>query len=362
MSQWTDAARMELERYFARVRPSLAASGADADEVIEDLRRHLEAETQSPNLTAVTEDDVRRLLARIGAPQPVEEPTRSTPAVNPTAAPNNSPRTKAGFSLLLLGVVLPAFTLGFEFVTGACAGAFFDPMPSLWHVLLVALVPVVNGLAWAALRRGDPHWRTWLGWANGAAVGVAIFYSILYAPLMLPGIVGVIFFGFGLLPLTPVIALVATLFLRQKLRQLGGNAALPGFWRGTGLAWLALLVIAAPVFVTKLAMHKAISAEPDEQLNGIRWLRRLGREETMLRACYGFTARAANADLTDWFSAGEERVSAEQARKIYFRVMGHPFNSVPAPTVRTGRGVWAELNEWTWDEDQGGASVGGRIK
>ena len=45
MSQWTNAARMELERYFARVRPSLAASGADADEVIEDLRRHLDAET-----------------------------------------------------------------------------------------------------------------------------------------------------------------------------------------------------------------------------------------------------------------------------------------------------------------------------
>ena len=82
----------------------------------------------------------------------------------------------------------------------------------------------------------------------------------------------------------------------------------------------------------------------------------------MLRACYGYTARAANADLSDWLVAGADRVSADQARKIYFRVMGQPFNSVPAPTVRTGRGTWAELNEWTWDDDQGGATVGGRLK
>jgi hypothetical protein len=68
MSQWTDAARRELERYFTGVRPSLAASGADADEVIEDLRRHLDAEVHSAKLKVVTEEDVRRLLTRIGAP------------------------------------------------------------------------------------------------------------------------------------------------------------------------------------------------------------------------------------------------------------------------------------------------------
>ncbi len=362
MSQWTDAARAELERYFARVRPSLTASGADADEVIEDLRRHLDAEVQSAKLTVVTEADVQRLLARIGAPQPAEEPPRPTPVAVTAAEQHNAGPPKAGIILLLFGVVLPAFTLGFELVTGACAGAFFDPMPSLWHVLLVALVPVANGLTWAALRRGDPQWRNRLGWMNGAAIGVAIYFSILYSSLMLPGLIGVIFFGFGLLPLTPVISLVAALFLRKKLRQLDGPAPLPGFWRGVALAWLALLAVAAPVFVTKLAMHKAISAEPEEQLTGIRWLRAVGSEETMLRACYGFTARAANADLTSWLIAGGNRVSPEQARKLYFRVLGHPFNSVAAPKVRTGRGAWGELNEWTWDEDQGGESVGGRIK
>lgn len=36
MTTWTEAARTELERYFARIRPTLEASGADANEVIED--------------------------------------------------------------------------------------------------------------------------------------------------------------------------------------------------------------------------------------------------------------------------------------------------------------------------------------
>ena len=35
---------------------------------------------------------------------------------------------------------------------------------------------------------------------------------------------------------------------------------------------------------------------------------------------------------------------------------------MPAPEVRTARGVFADLNEWTWDDDHGGDKVGGRIK
>ncbi len=69
MRTWTAAARQELEQYFDRVRPALAASGADPNEVIDDLRRHLEQEAAAADLEVVTEQDVRRLLARIGAPE-----------------------------------------------------------------------------------------------------------------------------------------------------------------------------------------------------------------------------------------------------------------------------------------------------
>lgn len=359
---WTNTARTELENYFLRVRPTIQATGADVDEVIEDLRRHLQAEVETAKLPVITEEDVRRLLARIGAPtaeapkQPLSNPTFTSPA-KPTAP-------KGGVTLLIIGVLIPMVTLGLEFFTSMCAGAFFDPIPSFWHVLLVAFVPVTNLLVWLALQNDDARHHQWLGWANGAAIGIAVFYSLIFAPLMLPGLIGIIFLGFGLLPLSPALSLVAAIALRSKLQQFGTDtgARLPGLWRGIGLAWLALLIIQTPAIVTRIAMQKAVSAEIDEQLTGIRWLRAIGEKEALLRACYGYTARAQNSDLMAWLIAGENRVNPEQARAIYFRVTGQPFNSVPAPNVRTGRGRWAEINEWTWDDDQGGEKVGGRIK
>ena len=66
MSEWTPSAKAELETYFQRVRPSLEQSGADAAEVVDDLKRHLDEEIAASKLTVVTEEDVRRLLNRIG--------------------------------------------------------------------------------------------------------------------------------------------------------------------------------------------------------------------------------------------------------------------------------------------------------
>ena len=41
MSEWTNAARAKLEEYMAQTRRTLEASGADASEVMDDLRRHV---------------------------------------------------------------------------------------------------------------------------------------------------------------------------------------------------------------------------------------------------------------------------------------------------------------------------------
>lgn len=232
--QWTDAAKTELENYFVRVRPTLQATGADAEEVIEDLRRHLDAEVEAAKLPIVTEEDVRRLLARIGAPQPTNESATCSGNARMDLPRPHDVETKGGIWLLLIGVLLPGFTLGLEFFTSICAGAFFDPIPSLWQVMLVAFVPVANLLVWLALQNHDGRHRRLLGWANGAAIGIAIFYSLLFAPLMLPGLIGIVFFGFGLLPLSPALSLVAAIALRAKLQRFGSATCgrLPGLWRG----------------------------------------------------------------------------------------------------------------------------------
>ena len=68
MMEWTDTARRTLDEYCDRARAALAGTGADADEVIDDLRRHVEEEARAAQLTVVTEGDVRRILARVGEP------------------------------------------------------------------------------------------------------------------------------------------------------------------------------------------------------------------------------------------------------------------------------------------------------
>lgn len=365
MTTWTQAAKSEFENYCQRIRPGLAATGADPDEVIEDLRRHLDAEIATAQLSVVAENDVRRLLARIGAPEAPPPPaTQPVPVAAPTARPNAKPMGLfTSGSWLFLGVILPVATLIIELATGMCAGAFFDPVPTFWHALLVGFVPFANGWTWLAVRNGDARRRTLLGWLNGAAIAVATLYAFLFFPLLLPGLFALIFFGWGLLPLSPLLSLIAAVALRRRLRRLAGDgSALPGFWRGLAVGLLAALLVEAPVTITRVGTRWANSESRTTELAGLRLLRALGREEQLLRDCYGFTRGAQNMDLLGALITGGERVSPERAREVYYRVTGQPFNAVPAPVVRTGRGVFGELGNWTWDDDHGGDKVGGRIR
>lgn len=73
MTEWTETARRILDEYCARSRAALAGTGADADEVIDDLRRHVDEEIRAAGLTVVTEGDIRRILDRVGEPRAAVE-------------------------------------------------------------------------------------------------------------------------------------------------------------------------------------------------------------------------------------------------------------------------------------------------
>jgi hypothetical protein len=365
MSEWTESARAELEQYLKRAR-ARAGTGADSAEIVEDLRNHVHEEVAAAGIKIVTEEDVRRITARLGLPEnPTEEPPRRL-APQPPVQPKEDRSGKGvglGF-LLFFGVILPAVTLGLELVTAMCAATLFDPIPTLFHTALVALVPVVNLLVWRALRTGQLASRDWYGWANGIAVGIGIFYSLLFLPITPIGLIAIIYLGFGLLPLAPLFGLVSTLFLRARLRSagVGEGTSLPGLWRGIAIGVLAVAALNTPVWVTRINMQRVIAEDGVEEPAGLGWLRMMGDEETMLRACYGWTRGEVEFNPTEWLLSGR-RVSPDEARLIYYRVTGHAFNTVPAPKLRTARGgTFAGLNEWTWDEDLGGEKVGGRIK
>ncbi len=90
--------------------------------------------------------------------EPVPEPTVRVP----------------GEWILVFGVIYPAVVIGLELISHMCADAFFDPMPTYWHVAAVSLVPASNLLVWHHLQdetranhqmvrvrqwRGDRHCR-----------------------------------------------------------------------------------------------------------------------------------------------------------------------------------------------------------
>ena len=150
MIEWTESARRTLEEYCARSKAALAGSGVDTDEVIDDLRRHVEEEVRAAGLTVVAESDIQRILTRVGEPGAATE--KKFVAQPPAQEPAMERRKKPGYILLVLGVILPLGTLIFEGVTGISAGVLFDPLPNWFHVLAVGLVPAANLWVWRAGR------------------------------------------------------------------------------------------------------------------------------------------------------------------------------------------------------------------
>jgi len=243
------------------------------------------------------------------------------------------PRRKSGTFLIFAGLVLPSVAILIEITTGVCAQMFFDPLPTVWHKVLVIAVPLANLLAIRGLLWSDAeyHWR--LGLANGLAVAVSSFYTIIYLPITPLALVALLFAGLGLLALAPVLSLIASaLYLRQlqMLAREGGEfyastrKPLRDFGFGFALAALILVAAEVPVIVTRVWMAKAASDSQTESARAINLLRRYGHEKTLLAAC---DSRREFASLIGVFFNFSYPLNAERARTVFYRVTGKPFHS-----------------------------------
>jgi hypothetical protein len=358
MNHWTHSAKNRLEEYFSKVRPGLEASGADAEEVTQDLRRHVEHEAAAMNLAVVTEEDVKTILGRIGpAVMEPEVPGPAHPPNGKSAAEAKPVVPGASWPLLIFGILLPAGTIIFEFLTGACAGVLFDPHPTFLHLLLTSLVPASSLWLWLALR-GKARFRPKaMAWANGMAIGIAAVYGLMLLPFTPFAAIGVMFYGLGLVPLSPYFALASAVILRDRLGSQFRQPLTPHFWVGSLVSIAVFGLISAPLILTEVGLHWAASQEPDVSARGVGVLRVFGLEEQMLRACYGRAGRPSEI-----YTFGQPPAPAD-ARRIYYQVRGHPFNSVPPPRLYMGRARWDYLEqEFTWDNDQGSDQVAGRVK
>ena len=261
---------------------------------------------------------------------------------------------------MIAGVGLPVAAIAIELMTDMCAAEFFDPVPTVWHILLAAFVPLANLQVWLALRRGRTERPALLGYANAAATGVALYYTTIFLSITPLAVIAIAFAGMGLLPLAPLLSLIAALMLRRRLRELVPAARASG-WKalvaGVAASLLLLALIEIPATATRVGMAWAASGKPERMGRGMKLLRTLGSEEHVLRACYERSGQAA--DPIGFLFTLDDPTSLEEARGVYYRLTGRSFDSVPAPRLA---GRFDPTSERNFDPEQGGEVVAGKLK
>lgn len=87
--------------------------------------------------------------------------------------PGGPMRPWRGASLVLVftmlgGIVLPVISIMVETTSHIRAQTFFDPIPTLWHVIMVVFVPLAHFQVWLAVDKGSTE-RVGLQMASSAS-------------------------------------------------------------------------------------------------------------------------------------------------------------------------------------------------
>jgi len=288
-----------------------------------------------------------------------------TNTLAPAGRPAPPPSTDApqphhrGILIVLCGVVLPLITTVVELATHMCADAFFDPLPTLGHVFAVFLVPLAAMASLRALWRRDGQRLEATMFAQACATAIAGAYALMFAPLTPLALIAVPYMGMGILPLAPALSMFAgvrALFALRRLRIALGRPPRrrllgAGFAAGVGL----MLALQIPATATRILVAAAASNDADTSRTGVRWLRRVGSRDLMLRACH---QRPSNpTDIVGALINVAIPVPPEKMRDIYYRVTGRPFDTEPQPFLG-GPLAGGRAGGRDWDIEQGSERVG----
>ena len=366
MKQWTTHAEQRLTEYLLERTAREGLAGEDAVELKEDLRSHIHEEAERSQATAIGLMELEHILGRLDS------------GYRPQAERAVSAPKRGGFKRFLVwtfGVVLPAAVLVFELVTSMCGGVFFDPVPTLWHAIWIALVPGVNAWLLSGGRGGGDKLK---GAAAGFVFVTACFYGLLFLPLIHLSVIAILFVGMGFLSLTPVLAALSTWRIGRAAGASAGDAkAFKTGWLGGVAASLLILVVSeAPSLWTRINLTAATAEDADPSA-AISRLRTLHSERALLKACYeGNRGTNMATDISGWMLKGWKipammvggstfrSPDSEKVRDVFFRVTGKPFNSLKPPDSHRGGllGRVDPLEDIDFDDHLGGDDVAVRLK
>jgi hypothetical protein len=268
--------------------------------------------------------------------------------------PKTKPDLELTVFILVGGIILPLIALIVELTTKMCASAFFDPIPTIGHIILVGSVPVLIFITYLTLVIKRYQYPSLGDWLIGFVTGVTSIYTLRFLPLTVLALFGILFMGIGFLALAPHFSLAAAICCRisqNKVFATEPKRKKRGFWIGIIISILLLISFDLPITLTRIGLQMTISESKASQVKGVQFLRTFGDKNFLLRTCY------VRPGISDLFGVFFTAIEPEHAREIYYRVTGDSFSSVPRPkfTVRNG-GFFTDF-----DPDQGGDDVAGKV-
>ncbi len=378
---WSEAAKLRLDEAVDIHIRNEKLDGTDAEELREDLKHHVyETLAESENEQIISVSQLVPVLEKMGLnSQPKPNLYAKAPEISLAKGYSDTKKSTDYSSSILawfFGVILPAIVLILELITSMCGATFFDPISSPIHVVLVALVPVMNTLLIQSTHLDRPRSIKIFGLLAGCSVGVSAIYALLFLPMLPLSLLAVLYLGFGLLSLSPIIAwLCASKFNKNYREKLASHKA-PLFKRYSRIGcWsvIALLILLElPGIYTHSGIRRALSSDADTAAKGLAQLRFYHHSDTLLKNCYRSTG---GNSIADWLSLvggiiGLERqiFPESETRTLFFRVTGKPYNSVrpdksiSAVGVGMGRRQRTNFDEVIWDNAIGGDHVAARVK
>ena len=218
---------------------------------------------------------------------------------------------------LFAGVIMPVISITVEATTHICAETFFDPIPTMWHLLLVIFAPLAQLHVWFVVRRGASTRPVLTGLVNAVAIGVSLFYSFVYIPL-LPLAALTLLFVVGILPLAPLLSFIASIVMRVQLKQVAftthqNSFALrkAGLFAGFAITAASIVLMELPASLTRYGLKMAASPHVETRSKGIQFLRTFGSREYLLRTCYGRSGWAT--DLVGSFFTVQDPVTTRRS-------------------------------------------------
>lgn len=126
--------------------------------------------------------------------------------------------------ILVFGIFIPFLTLLVEGFLGICRMAFFNPIPTPLHTLMVLSVPVINFFVLNRTRRADfqPGKLDFL--LICSVIATSAVYTLAMLPVMPAGLACIFWFGVGLCAFAPLFSLISGLLLLRRLFHMSASS------------------------------------------------------------------------------------------------------------------------------------------